>query len=1117
MKQLLHDTQPKAADRSGPRYWRSLDDLAGTPGFQDWVEREFTQGASELTGVNRRHFLKIMAASFALAGFGMGGCRRPERKILPYSRQPEQIVPGVPLYYSSSLPDTHDNLPLIVETHEARPTKIEGNPSYQLYGGATDAFAQASVLDLYDPDRAQGSRRGAKALSRLGVADALTALQRRYTEKKGKGLALILKPSTSPTRARLLSKLRKNFPEGLIAEYAPIDYASPKRALYKVFGTHVRPYYHLKKAKRVLALDADFLHSEPGHLGYARDFAQARRVRDSKDVGKMNRLYSVESTFTLTGGMADHRVRISTSEMPSFAARLAAEVLKIAGGQSDLLSTLESRLAQESKGLKIDPAWIRECAQDLVEHRGASLIIAGSHLPEEVHLVTAFLNRRLAAVGKTLSYLEVTEPIAKDAELKELKEVSAAIKTSAVETLVIVEANPAYDAPAELDWSELQRSVPEVVRFGYYADDETSRKATTFIAATHYLESWGDVRTWDGTLVPVQPMILPLFKEAFSEIELLAHLAGVKEPNPYTLVRETFFKLSGNGTAPVAFDKWLAEGLLTKSGYRPVKDAVEAKWTDALQASLAQPQPNTSTLGENHLEVRFVPSNSVGSGQYSNNGWMQECPDPMTKLAWDNAILVSPLLAKELDIIPAPIQMNTMGKSALNANHIQDGKEESPIGELKLGATSIQGPVHIQPGLANYTVVLPLGYGRQFGRVAKGVGFDAYPLRNGNSLYATGASLRLTGATYQLANTQEHWSMEGRAIIREANAKDYVEHPDFTQKMGIEAHSPPIYGKDSDKPAAYKATTIPRGNSAYKTPEFTALQQWGMSIDLNSCTGCNACVIACQSENNIPIVGKDQVIRGREMHWIRLDRYYSSGVNEDGEVDTMEIPEDPQVSFQSMACVHCELAPCETVCPVNATVHDEQGLNVMAYNRCIGTRYCANNCPYKVRRFNFFDWNKRQIGHFYEGPLGPDVMPELEKMQKNPDVTVRMRGVMEKCTYCVQRIEEAKIDQKIKARDSDAIKVPDGRIQTACQQVCPTDAIIFGDIADPETAVSRLKASDRDYSVLGYLNTRPRTTYLAKLRNPNPKMPDYAAQPLSRIEYEARNGHGHESAHGTPH
>ncbi|MEX2381366.1 MAG: 4Fe-4S dicluster domain-containing protein, partial [Opitutales bacterium] len=501
-----------------------------------------------------------------------------------------------------------------------------------------------------------------------------------------------------------------------------------------------------------------------------------------------------------------------------------------------------------------------------------------------------------------------------------------------------------------------------------------------------------------------------------------------------------------------------------------------------------------------HLEVRFTRDNLVDDGRFINNGWLQECPDPITKLTWDNAILISPKLADEIGILPGK-PFIAVARQA-NPNRIKMGRMIAPVAEVELAGRTVRAPLHIQPGLADYTIVLPLGYGQtQAGRIGQGVGFDFYGLRTSDAFhFAQGATLRVTGETVQLANAQEHWSMEGRAIIREGNKDYYDSNPAFVDGMGMESHTPPNFGHDRDLPLERKVTETPRGTSLYETPEFPGIHQWGMSIDLNTCIGCNACVVACQSENNIPIVGKDQVLRGREMHWMRIDRYYSTGA-----IENTEHGDDPQVTLQPMLCQHCDNAPCEFVCPVNATVQDDEGLNIMAYNRCVGTRYCANNCPYKVRRFNFFDWNHQQEEHYYKGPFAPKGMEELHKMQKNPDVTVRMRGVMEKCTFCTQRIEAAKIDQKVKAGDSPDVNIPDGAIQTACQQACPTESIMFGNLADTESEVYRWKHRDQDYSVLGYLNTRPRVTYLAKLRNPNPSMPDYLTQPLSTVEYYRKN------------
>lgn len=1113
MKRIISHPEPSAREIAGPQYWRSSEELANSPAFNEWLQREFPENASIADESDRRTFLKLMGASIGLAGLGLVGCRAPTAYILPYSKQPEFVIPGVPLFYASSQPTARDNIPLVVETHEARPTKIEGNPSYTPYGGATSSFAQASVLDLYDPDRLrESSRKNGAKLTRSEVLDLLTNIRNTYQTKDGKGLAVLVEGSTSPTRQRLIAELQKAFPKILVAEYNAVDTDNSERALKALTGKRLRAIPRLAEARRVLALDSDFLSSGPGALQFARDFAKARRVKDKSDATKMNRLYAVESNFTLTGGMADHRLRAASSHIPAFTALVVAEILRLSGAPAAEVDALRAK----GQGLKVDPEWIRVCAKDLYENKGASVIVAGYEQPEVVHQMVALANEVLSA---PIDYYEVNAP-----EYASISDLSAAVTKGDVDTLIIVGGNPVYDAPSDLNFKDLLGKVENVVRYGYYRD-ETALAADYVIAANHYLESWGDGRTFDGTYVPVQPMILPLF-EGFSEVEILNVLLGQGEKEPYEQVRTTFNQISGSNDQ-LAFNAWLTEGLLKDSAFPKAK--LQLKRADAFAAvgaaSFAPPQ-----VDRNHIEIRIVPSSHTYDGRYNNNGWLMELPDPMTKLTWDNAICVSPKLGKELGILPQPIQMDRMGQLNVNANQFEDGREKAWIGRLEVDGRVVEGPMHVLPGLADYTVVVTLGFGRTAtGRIGtqhhypyegKPVGYNAYPLRTTSArAVVTGAKIEKLDQRYYLANTQEHWSMEGRAIIREANNTEYAKNPDFVNQMGMESHSPPIYGADRNMPLSEKVTKIPRGGSAYKTPDFTAPQQWGMVIDLNTCLGCNSCVVACQSENNIPIVGKDQVLRGREMHWIRLDRYFSSGRDTKADPEaTLTLPEDPQVSFMGVACAQCELAPCESVCPVNATVHDEQGLNVMAYNRCVGTRYCANNCPYKVRRFNFFDYNKRDINELYKGPLGKNEYKtedsQFTRMQKNPNVSIRMRGVMEKCTYCVQRIESAKINQKVKAKDSPNILVPDGTIQTACQQVCPTNSIVFGDIADPNTEVSKAKNNDRNYALLGYLNIRPRTTYLAKLRNPNPEMPGYRDMPLTRAEYELRYGHGaHDKSH----
>jgi len=1113
MKIQFEHPEPSLAERTGPQYWRSLDELAETPDFKSWVEREFPAGASEIEGVNRRQFVKVMAASFALAGAGMAaGCRRPEAHLVAYGKGNERVKPGLPVFFATSLPGARENLPLVVESHQNRPTKVEGNPSFPGYAGATTLVAQASVLDLYDPDRSTASSEAGKRLSPAAVADLLNGLHTAAGATRGKGLAILARPSTSPTRARLLARLKAALPEAMVAEYDPVEFSHADGALESLFGRPVRALPDFGAAKRILSLDCDFTAGEPGSVAFARAFAEGRRVLHAGEAERMSRLYQAESVFSPTGGLADHRLRLPMSLQPALAAHLAAEVLRLMGSESALAELLGSAGSLEATGVADLEAWIRECAADLVAHAGAALVVAGSHLPAEVHALVAFVNERLGAVGRTVRYVEV--PRSGAATIGEL---AVALRgDSEIRDLVILGGNPAYDAPADLGFAALLEAFGRrgrIIRLGYHFD-ETSLLARVHLAATHYLESWGDGRAVDGTIVPVQPLILPLF-EGVSELEVVARLAGDPSPELHDLVVAT---VTGGDPASAevqrTFARFLHDGRLAGSAYPVVSTAVRPA---ALIASVRREALAVVAPTRQQLEVVIRPDAHNGDGSGANNGWRQECPDPMTKLTWDNAILVGPKLAKDLGFDTKSGRFLISGIAKSSAQFLR-GRELAPVAELKVNGTTVRGPLHVQPGLPDWTVVVTLGYGRRkVGRVGtdvdgKAFGYDAYPLTvSSGAMVRTGASIEvLREQPWRLANVQSHWSMEGRDLVREANVEAYQEHPTWVQSMGMEAHSPPVYGTAKDATLQEKVTTQPRGGSAFEHPTFADPHQWGMVIDLNTCTGCNACVVACQSENNIPVVGKDQVLRGREMHWIRLDRYYSSG---DLAGNRDELPEDPQVSLMPMMCQHCERAPCEQVCPVNATVHDEQGLNVMAYNRCVGTRYCANNCPYKVRRFNFFDWNKRQPGDYYFGPFGrnrykDERHPELLMMQKNPEVTVRMRGVIEKCTFCVQRIENARIHQRVAAGASDQVMIPDGTVKVACQQACPTGSILFGNVADADSEVSRWKASDRDYSVLGYLNTRPRTTYLGRIRNPNPRMPDYQKMPLSRREYEQASGHG---------
>jgi molybdopterin-containing oxidoreductase family iron-sulfur binding subunit len=742
-KQNHPESNPVA--ETGPHYWRSLNELADKPAFKDWLHREFPEGASEMDGVNRRNFLKIMAASFAVAGMGAAGCRRPEQNILPYGKQPEGTIPGIPVYFTTSFPDGKDSLPLVVETHQHRPTHVEGNRDYRPYGGAVSRFASASVLNLYDPDRMTSSYEGTRRITSERVKDILAGLAAKFGPTKGQGMAILAEPSSSPTRLRLKKALLKKYPRLLWAEYSAADSGNSEQAASRIFGRPSRPVYKLEKAKRILSVDSDFLNGEPGSVGMARAFSKGRKVKEQADAKKMNRLYVVESAFSLTGTMGDHRLRLSTGNMTAFMALLTAELLEISNGDPRLASFLRERAGQ----VPVDAKWVHECARDLLDHPGHSVIVPGSHLPVEAQQLAIYANQ---LVKGTVEYAELPEDASGT-----ITELAAAIREGAIESLVVLGGNPVYDAPADLDWKALQKSVPEVIRYGYYFD-ETSLEASVNIAATHYLESWSDGRTLDGTYLPVQPMILPLF-DSFQANEVLARIAGLGVADTYGMVLDTFSKeFAPAGDKDKAFQRLLATGFLPESSYRTLRDG-DIRATD-LREALAGAALGARTTGPANLEVRLVPDNSTGTGFYNNNGWLQECPDPVTKLTWDNAILISPALALELGFDTKAGDFLIGGVSKKSAN-FKRGREESRIAEIELDGVKVRGPVHIQPGLDDWTVILPLGYGRsQVGRVGKGTGFDAYPLSHSVAGHVRGgARITLTGEGYRLANTQEHWSM----------------------------------------------------------------------------------------------------------------------------------------------------------------------------------------------------------------------------------------------------------------------------------------------------------------------------------------------------------------------
>ena len=1070
---------------------------------------EFPEGAELLDpGFSRRDWLQLMGASLGLAGLGVG-CRRPEEVILPFGKQPEGYVHGVPEYFATARPTRTGAVPLVVESNEGRPTKVEGNAEHPDSNGGTDLHTQASILDLYDPDRAQQFKVDGAPSTK---ADAMVAVGELSHDK----IAFLLEPGTSPSRARMLAAVHSKHQNAGFYTYDPLEQDVHQQAAEAVFGKAVRPRYRFDKADVILSLDCDFAGNEEDSHRQIRDFAAGRKLNNGRKT--MSRLFVVESLMTLTGSNADHRLRVKPSEVH--------KVAKLVFDHSH--EEIENQMDKEGA------AWLDTLIHELMDAGEGALVVAGHRQPLGVHVLAQAINAEMGAVGNTVELLPVRDQKFQanhTPKLGTLSELKAAIDADEVETLVILGGNPGYNAPADLDWEATQAKVKKVLRLGY-REDETAEGCAIHLPQAHYLESWGDARTSDGTLVPVQPLIAPLFG-GLTELEVLAMFAGLEDTSPYSVVRDTYKLITGEENWEKRWKQFLHWGFEPGTASTPIK-AEDFEEADTSQANEGMAEPT----GKDELEVVFAADYSVGDGTFANNGWCQELPDPITKITWDNAILVSHKTAK--------------AKSWINGLQV----------EVSVGDNKLTAPVWIQPGQADNVLGLSLGYGRTVGRIAnfngQPVGYNAYPLRKTAGLHSAKATAQGARGVHEFACTQDHWSMEGRAIVREANLEGdhgYKKHPDFARHMGLDS---PSHAKHTINPETGEPYKIYKHPYEAKAELKHNAVQWGMAIDLNSCTGCNACVIACQSENNIPIVGKDQVERGREMHWLRIDRYYTgkdhsptksvwdSTAGDDTQADEEWIA-DPQVAMQPMLCQHCESAPCESVCPVNATVHDEEGMNLMVYNRCIGTRYCSNNCAWKVRRFNFFDFNKRPLTRLYDTPLTspslaldwledkeksnkPAMEWDLLKLAKNPDVTVRMRGVMEKCTYCIQRIEEAKINRKVKAsreyRDqlaegaTDAAvssDVPDGTIKTACQQACPAEAIVFGNQADPDSTVAQQKAQERDYSVLGFLDTKPHTTYLARVRNPSPDMPDYTEEPYSAMEYHkaAHGDHGeHDDDHG---
>jgi molybdopterin-containing oxidoreductase family iron-sulfur binding subunit len=1005
--------EPRTENPEPIRFWRTRDELSGDAAFRERLHNEFPSEVEAITDeTSRRAFMKLMGASIALAG--LTACtRQPDEVIVPYVRQPEELIPGKPQFYATTMAVGGMVTGLLVESHEGRPTKIEGNPLHPESLGACDVFAQAAILGLYDPDRA-------RTLSQLGeirpwsaFLGAIRAAVAAQQPLQGSGIRILTETVSSPTLAAQIRELLARFPSAKWHQWDPAGLTNTRAGARLAFDDDVKPLYRLDRADVIVALDADFLGGGPGALAHARAFASRRRPEQAD---RMNRLYAIESMPTLTGSRADHRFPVRPSAIPDIARALAAALG--AGNVPRADVTLPEGWPQR----------INAIARDLQAHHGSSLVIAGETQPPYVHAVAHLMNQMLGNIGATVVYVPASDMPAVD-EVASLRELTADMDAGHVDLLLILGGNPVYTAPADVPFTQALGKVQTRVHLSLYAD-ETSELCHWQIPQAHFLEAWSDARAFDGTASIVQPLIAPLYA-GHSAHEVLAAMSDRPERPAHDLVREYWIDhpVGANVTrneqgAPTpeferTWRKWLHDGVIPLTAATP--RTVTVKTDRVAEAAAAGAAP-----GGSGFEIAFRLDPAILDGRFSNNGWLQELPKPITKLTWDNAVMVSPATLDKL--------------KAINRLSMQGGEHGQVISDIvgvNYQGKTVRGAVFAVPGHPDDCVTIHLGYGRtRAGQVGNGAGFNAYAIRTSTALWAgRGADVVATGDTYSLACTQYHHLMEGRGMVRVATRDEFVKDPTIVHK-GFEAP--------------------PRTLTLYPDFKYDGYK-WGMAIDVNSCIGCNACVVGCQSENNIPVIGKEQVLRGREMHWIRVDTYYS------GET------QDPETYFQPVPCMQCENAPCEVVCPVGATVHSHEGLNDMVYNRCVGTRYCSNNCPYKVRRFNYL--------------LYQDFDTPSLKLGRNPDVTVRSRGVMEKCTYCVQRINAAKIDSEKAGR-----KIADGEIKTACQQTCPADAIVFGDLNDPKSRVAQLQAEERNYSILADLNTRPRTTYLAAVRNVNPEI-----------------------------
>ncbi len=1027
----LNKIRARLETAQGPVYWKSLEELADTDEFRAFVDDEFAGRSPEwINPANRRNFLKLMGASLAMAG--ITACtKQPRETIVPYVRQPEEFVPGLPLYYATAMQMGGVGTGLLVTSHLGRPTKVDGNPDHPGSLGASDYFHQASVLTMYDPDRGKAVSNKGQISSWVSFQAALAAAREKALLKNGDGLRILSETVTSPTLTAQIQGVLKEMPGAKWHSWEPCGRHNAYRGAMLAFGRPVNTIYHFDQADVIVSLDADFLSCGPGNLIYARQFADKRRVmtnvthtpqpkedeqegyqagpipaRPNQSAGyaeeargpitlppqvqaqgkppgetTLNRLYVVEPSPSPTGGMADHHFVVRASEIEAVAWDLAA-ALGVSG------ATASGKLKEAAA-----------IARDLQAHKGACVVVAGEHQPPAVHALAHAMNAALGNAGKTVTYTDPIDGNPSD-QPESLRQLVADMNSGKVDSLLILGGNPVYNAPVDLEFAAALKKVPVTAYLGLFPD-ETSVLANWYVPEAHYLESWSDVRGIDGTVSFVQPLIAPLYGGKTAH-EVIATLAGDPGKLPYDAVRDHWQAQHNAPDFEIFWAKSLHDGVVAGTAFKPIE----------VTAKAPAPSPARSAQG---IEIVFRPDPAIWDGQFANNGWLQELPKPQNKMTWDNAVWISPATA------------------------LQHNLNTEDVVELKYQGRTVNGPVWIMPGHANDSITVHLGFGRtRAGEVGNDVGFNAYLLRTSADLDAgLGVEIRKVGGGHTFATTQHTQTMEGTAPVRVAGLEEYKKKPQFVEES------------EEDKP-------LPKYLTLYPDYRYEGYK-WGMTIDLNACVGCSACVVACQSENNIAVVGKTEVTRGRHMHWIRVDRYFKGNWD------------NPELYYQPVPCMQCENAPCELVCPVAATVHSGDGINQMVYNRCVGTRYCSNNCPYKVRRFNFLlysDW-------YTESLYGV----------RNPNVTVRSRGVMEKCTYCIQRINAAKIQSEKENR-----RIADGEIVPACVQACPTQAIAFGDINDPKSRVAQLKAQARNYSLLEDLNTRPRTTYLGRLRNPNPEI-----------------------------